>query len=97
MGDPPSRASLLCLVLLDMALCVPVLHRTRRYIPLDVEEPLELPVEHFGLVDDYGVEPKLLAVKQRVTRPQPAGLVQAGKSKRDEPDLDEFYYDDVVM
>ncbi|XP_069596088.1 protein Frey 1 [Ranitomeya imitator] len=71
-------------------------YRARREIPLDFEALAEIPVEHFGLIDDYGVLPKHPSFRHRVTRQRPAGLAKAGKSKRDEPDIGELYYDDVM-
>ncbi|KAM8939158.1 protein Frey 1 [Pelodytes ibericus] len=85
----------LCL-LLGLASSAPILPRPRRYIPAGFEVPVEMPVEHFGLVDDNGVLPKHPSSKHHVTRQQPEGLVQAGKSKRDEPDIWELYYDDIM-
>ncbi|XP_075044738.1 protein Frey 1 [Mixophyes fleayi] len=97
MCDRHCVVSVLCfLLLMDLVPCFPILQRVRRYIPLDFEAPLEMPVEHFGLVDDYGVQPKHPALIHRVTRKKPEGLLQARKSKRDEPDIGELYYDDFM-
>ncbi|XP_073514033.1 protein Frey 1 [Phyllobates terribilis] len=71
-------------------------YRARREIPLDFEALAEIPVEHVGLIDDYGVLPKHPSFRHRATRQQPAGLAKAGKSKRDEPDIGELYYDDIM-
>ncbi|KAM6336187.1 protein Frey 1 isoform 1-T1 [Podargus strigoides] len=61
-------------------------------VPQDFSAPLELPQEHFGLVDDYGIKPKQPRSRPSVARERPAGLRRAGKSKRDELDLLEYYY-----
>ncbi|XP_044126457.1 uncharacterized protein C11orf94 homolog [Bufo gargarizans] len=83
-------------LLLETVTCRPAPPRARRDIPLDFEALAEMPVEHFGLVDDYGVLPKHPSFHHRVTRKQPKGLAQAGKSKRDGPDMEELYYDDIM-
>ncbi|XP_071974929.1 protein Frey 1 [Engystomops pustulosus] len=89
--------SLMCLLLLlQNVMCHPLSLRARRDIPLDFEALAEMPLEHVGLVDDYGVLPKHPSFHHRVTREQPKGLVLAGKSKRDEPDIGELYYDDIM-
>ncbi|XP_066438538.1 protein Frey 1 [Eleutherodactylus coqui] len=84
------------LLLLETITCRPVLTRARRDIPLDFEALAEVPVEHYGLVDDYGVVPKHPSFRHRTPREQRKGLAQAGKSKRDEPDIAELYYDDIM-
>ncbi|KAM6131212.1 protein Frey 1 [Pterocles gutturalis] len=61
-------------------------------VPEDFSAPLELPQQHFGLVDDYGIRPKQPHFRTQVARERPEGLRRAGKSKRDEFDL-EYYYD----
>lgn len=45
------------------------------------------------LPTDYGIKPKQPRVRTRAARERPAGLRRAGKSKRDEFDLLEYYYD----
>ncbi|KAM9380812.1 protein Frey 1 [Phaethornis superciliosus] len=60
-------------------------------VPEDFTAPLELPQKRFGLVDDYGIKPKQPGFRTQATREQLAGLRRAGKSKRDELDLLEFY------
>ncbi|XP_053576268.1 peroxisomal biogenesis factor 16 isoform X3 [Bombina bombina] len=70
--------------------------RVRRYIPDDFEAPLEMPVKNFGLIDDFGILPKHPLIHRRVTREKPVWLAEVGKSKRDEPDIGELYYDDVM-
>ncbi|XP_074962302.1 protein Frey 1 [Phalacrocorax aristotelis] len=62
-------------------------------VPEDFSAPLELPQQHFGLVDDYGIKPKQPHIRSRVAQERPVGLRRAGKSKRDELDLLEYYYD----
>ncbi|XP_009997863.1 PREDICTED: uncharacterized protein C11orf94 homolog [Chaetura pelagica] len=64
-------------------------------IPEDFSAPLELPQKHFGLVDDYGIKPKQPRRRTRVSRERPAALRRAGKSKRDELDVE--YYDDAHL
>lgn len=107
-----------------------ILHRVSYSVPEDFSAPLELPQEHFGLVDgtvlssplqipfprthlsrwvvvpspraepglsallsDYGIKPKQPRFRTQAARERPAGLRRAGKSKRDELDLLEYYYD----
>ncbi|XP_075694071.1 protein Frey 1 [Rhinoderma darwinii] len=96
MGGRCVFSSMCLLLLIDMVACRPFLPRARRDVSLDFESLAEMPVEHIGLVDDYGVLPKHPSFHHRVTRPQPKGLAQAGKSKRDEPDIGELYYDDIM-
>ncbi|KAM4017132.1 protein Frey 1 [Anomaloglossus baeobatrachus] len=96
MGNSLVFSWMFLLLLLEAVSCYSVLPRARREIPLDFEALAEIPVEHFGLIDDYGVLPKHPSFRRRVTRQPPAGLVQAGKSKRDEPDIGELYYDDLM-
>ncbi|XP_009894013.1 PREDICTED: uncharacterized protein C11orf94 homolog [Charadrius vociferus] len=82
---------LLLTLLLEAALPLPL--RQSYSVPEDFSAPLELPQQHFGLVDDYGIKPKQPHVRTRAARERPAGLRRAGKSKRDELDLLEYYYD----
>lgn len=42
---------------------------------------------------DYGIKPKRLQFLTQETQAQPKGLYQARKSKRDEPDMNEYNYD----
>ncbi|XP_009987717.1 PREDICTED: uncharacterized protein C11orf94 homolog [Tauraco erythrolophus] len=65
-------------------------------VPEDFSAPLELPQQHFGLVDDYGIKPKQPRIRTQVARERLAALHRAGKSKRDELDLLE-YYDDAWL
>ncbi|XP_010293610.1 PREDICTED: uncharacterized protein C11orf94 homolog [Phaethon lepturus] len=71
------QCSLLLLALL-LGVALPQPLRQSYSVPEDFSAPLELPRQHFGLVD---------------ARERPAGLRRAGKSKRDELDLLEYYYD----
>ncbi|KFW93080.1 Uncharacterized protein C11orf94, partial [Phalacrocorax carbo] len=70
-----------------------ILRRVSYSVPEDFSAPLELPQQHFGLVDDYGIKPKQPHIRSRVAQERPVGLHRAGKSKRDELDLLEYYYD----
>ncbi|XP_048805870.1 uncharacterized protein C11orf94 homolog [Lagopus muta] len=81
---------LLLTVLLGAVLPLPL--RQSYFVPEDFSAPLELPQQHFGLVDDYGIKPKQPHFRTITPREQPAGLQRAGKTKRDELDL-EYYYD----
>ncbi|KAM9653102.1 protein Frey 1 [Morphnus guianensis] len=69
------------------------LRRVSYLVPEDFSAPLELPQQHFGLVDDYGIKPKQPRFRTWAARERPAALRRAGKSKRDELDLLEYYYD----
>ncbi|KAM6254008.1 protein Frey 1 [Aptenodytes patagonicus] len=82
---------LLLALLLGAALPRPL--RQSYSVPEDFSAPLELPQQHFGLVDDYGIKPKQPRFRTWAARERPAGLRRAGKSKRDELDLLEYYYD----
>ncbi|KAM6133280.1 protein Frey 1 [Phoenicopterus ruber ruber] len=86
------RCWLLLLALLLGAALPRPLHQSY-VIPEDFSAPLELPQQHFGLVDDYGIKPKQPHFRTQETRERPVGLHRAGKSKRDELDLLEYYYD----
>lgn len=46
-----------------------------------------------ALPTDYGIKPKQPRFRTRAARERPVGLRRAGKSKRDELDLLEYYYD----
>ncbi|KAM4667378.1 protein Frey 1 [Amazona ochrocephala] len=72
------------------------LHRASYSVPEDFSALLELPQQQFGLVDDYGIKPKQPRLRTRVGRKRPEWLQRAGKSKRDELDLQE-YYDDAHL
>ncbi|XP_010117228.1 PREDICTED: uncharacterized protein C11orf94 homolog [Chlamydotis macqueenii] len=65
-------------------------------VPEDFSVPLELPQQHFGLVDDYGIKPKQPRFRTQPAQQQLEGLHRAGKSKRDELELLE-YYDDARL
>ncbi|XP_051478101.1 protein Frey [Apus apus] len=86
---------LLLALLLGAALPQPMSQRDSYSIPEDFSAPLELPQKHFGLVDDYGIKPKQPRRRTQVARERPAALRRAGKSKRDELDLE--YYDDAHL
>ncbi|XP_072195233.1 protein Frey 1 [Excalfactoria chinensis] len=81
---------LLLALLLEAVLPLP-LHQSYS-VPEDFSAPLELPQQHFGLVDDYGIKPKQPHFRTTAPRKQLAVLHRAGKTKRDELDL-EYYYD----
>ncbi|CAN0088741.1 unnamed protein product [Bubo scandiacus] len=83
---------LLLALLLGAALPLPLRQRVSYSVPEDFSAPLELPQQHFGLVDDYGIKPKQPRFRTRVAQEQPAWLHKADKSKRDEVDLLEYYY-----
>ncbi|XP_075358824.1 protein Frey 1 [Mycteria americana] len=87
------RGLLLLALLLGAALPRPLHQRVSYSVPEDFSAPLELPQQHFGLVDDYGIKPKQPHLRTQAARERPAGLRRAGKSKRDELDLLEYYYD----
>ncbi|OPJ82925.1 protein Frey 1 [Patagioenas fasciata] len=84
---------LLLALLLGVALPQPLPQRDSYSVPEDFSAPLELPQQHFGLVDDYGIKPKQPRLRTKVARERPVGLRRAGKSKRDELDLLDYYYD----
>ncbi|XP_067413722.1 protein Frey 1 [Emydura macquarii macquarii] len=86
------KLHLLLPLLLGAVLSVPLLQS--HSVPEEFSAPLELPQQHFGLVDDYGIKPKYPHLQTQAPRKQPAGLSQAHKSKRDEPDMAEYYDDD---
>ncbi|KAM9191470.1 protein Frey 1 [Mergus octosetaceus] len=85
---------LLLAQLLAAVLSLPL--RQSYSVPEDFSTLLELPQQHFGLVDDYGIKPKQPRFRTRAARERPAGLRRAGKTKRDELDLLE-YYDDAHL
>ncbi|KAM9013123.1 protein Frey 1 [Ara ararauna] len=86
----------LLLLPLMLALPPPLDERASYSVPEDFSALLELPQQHFGLVDDYGIKPKQPRLRTRVGRKQTEWLQRAGKSKRDELDLQE-YYDDAHL
>ncbi|XP_053134261.1 protein Frey isoform X2 [Hemicordylus capensis] len=86
---------LLLLLLIDTMLPVPSLQRLRPSVPEEFTAPLELQQQHFGLVDDYGIKPRHPKFRTRAPRKESEKLHIAHKSKRDEPDLEEYYYDNV--
>ncbi|XP_030055346.1 protein Frey 1 [Microcaecilia unicolor] len=83
---------------LEVVFPLPLLQREKRYIPIDFMVPLEIPQKHFGLVDSYGIKPKHPAF--RVHEPkhheEDQEEEETRRRKRDEPDLDEYFYDDVM-
>ncbi|XP_065610944.1 protein Frey 1 [Cyrtonyx montezumae] len=81
---------LLLALLLQGVLPLPLYQSS--FVPEDFSAPLELPQQHFGLVDDYGIKPKQPHFRTTAPREKPAGLRRAGKTKRDELDL-EYYYE----
>ncbi|XP_030308435.1 uncharacterized protein C11orf94 homolog [Calypte anna] len=82
---------LLLTLLLGAALSRPLPERGSYSIPEEFTALLELPEQHFGLVDDYGIKPKQPRLRTHTAREKPPGLRRAGKSKRDELDLLEYY------
>ncbi|XP_062973534.1 protein Frey 1 [Elgaria multicarinata webbii] len=64
-------------------------------VPEEFTAPLEFQQHHFGLVDDYGIKPKHPKFRTRTLRKESEKLRRAHKSKRDEPDFEEYYYDDL--
>ncbi|XP_025901620.1 uncharacterized protein C11orf94 homolog [Nothoprocta perdicaria] len=87
---------LLLAALVGAALPRPLRQRVDYSVPEDLSAPLELPQPHFGLVDDYGIKPQQPHLRSQATRARPAGLHRVGKSKRDELDLSEYYYDEQL-
>ncbi|XP_065542501.1 protein Frey 1 [Lathamus discolor] len=87
---------LLFSLLLGAALPRPLDERASYSVPEDFSALLELPQQHFGLVDDYGIKPKQPRLRTRVGRKRPEWLQRAGKGKRDDLDLQE-YYDDAHL
>ncbi|XP_074677628.1 protein Frey 1 [Strix aluco] len=85
------RWLLLLTLLMGAALPLPLRRRVSYSVPEDFSAPLELPQQHFGLVDDYGIKPKQPHFRTRVAQEQPAWLHKAGKSKRNKLDLLEYY------
>ncbi|XP_077178411.1 protein Frey 1 [Paroedura picta] len=87
---------LLLLLLLESGLLVPSYQRKLgQPVPEEFTAPLELQQQHFGLVDDYGIQPKHPTFRTRLSRKESRELQRAHKSKRDEPDFEEYYYDDI--
>ncbi|XP_054256799.1 protein Frey 1 [Indicator indicator] len=82
---------LLLSLLLGAVLTRPLQESDSYSVPEDFSAPLELPQEHFGLVDDYGIKPKQPHVRTPGGWQRPAGLRRAGKSKRDELELLQYY------
>nr|XP_009931442.1 PREDICTED: uncharacterized protein C11orf94 homolog [Opisthocomus hoazin] len=92
---------MLCWILLlallpGAALPRPLSQRVTYSVSEDFSAPLELPQQHFGLVDDYGIKPKQPRLRPWAARERQAALRRAGKSKHDEFDLLD-YYDDAHL
>ncbi|XP_061466851.1 protein Frey 1 [Rhineura floridana] len=88
---------LLLLLLTERVLPMPSLQsRLNPSVPEEFSAPLELQQQHFGLVDDYGIKPKHPNFRRQVQRKESEKLHRVHKSKRDEPDLEEYYYDDIL-
>ncbi|XP_048339726.1 uncharacterized protein C11orf94 homolog [Sphaerodactylus townsendi] len=88
---------LLLLLLIESGLLVPNnQRRTGQPVPKEFTAPLELQQQHFGLVDDYGIKPKHFSFRTRASRKESKELQKTHKSKRDEPDFEEYYYDDIL-
>ncbi|KAE8606483.1 hypothetical protein XENTR_v10010751 [Xenopus tropicalis] len=82
--------TLCLLLLLGLGLCAPI---HNRFISL-MNNQVELQVEHFGRVDEYGNVPRHRPRYHHVTNSSP--LKESGKSKRDDPDSAELYYNDIM-
>ncbi|XP_063145731.1 protein Frey 1 [Candoia aspera] len=87
---------LILLLLMQKLLPVQSLLRFSRSVPEGFIAPLELQQKHFGLVDDYGLRPHHPKLQIRKQRKESETLQRAHKSKRDEPNFEEYYYDDVL-
>nr|XP_028563104.1 uncharacterized protein C11orf94 homolog [Podarcis muralis] len=88
---------LLLLLLTERGLSMPSLQsRLSPSVPEEFSAPLELQQQHFGLVDDYGIKPKMPNFQRRIQRKESEKLQKAHKSKRDEPNFEEYYYDDLL-
>ncbi|XP_029142203.1 uncharacterized protein C11orf94 homolog [Protobothrops mucrosquamatus] len=86
----------LLIVLLLMQKLLPVPSLQSRSVPEDFIAPLELQQKHFGLVDDYGLKPRHPKFQIRKRRKESETLHRTHKSKRDEPNFEEYYYDDLL-
>ncbi|XP_034273324.1 protein Frey 1 [Pantherophis guttatus] len=87
---------LIMLLLMQKLLPVPGLQRFRSSVPEDFIAPLELQQKQFGLVDDYGLKPRHPKFQIRKQRKESETLHRTHKSKRDEPNFEEYYYDDLL-
>ncbi|XP_039214593.1 uncharacterized protein C11orf94 homolog [Crotalus tigris] len=87
---------LIMLLLMQKLLPAPSLQRFSRSVPEDFIAPLELQQKHFGLVDDYGLKPRHPKFQIRKRRKESETLHRTHKSKRDEPNFEEYYYDDLL-
>ncbi|XP_058017712.1 protein Frey 1 [Ahaetulla prasina] len=87
---------LIMLLLMQKLLPVPGLQSQHvRSVPEDFIAPLELQQKQFGLVDDYGLKPRHPKLQIRKQRKESETLHRTHKSKRDEPNFEEYYYDDL--
>ncbi|XP_060117391.1 protein Frey 1 [Heteronotia binoei] len=87
---------LLLLLLIESGLLVPSQQRKPgQPVPEEFTAPLELQQQHFGLEDDYGIKPKHPIFRTRLSRKESKELQKAHKSKRDKPDFEDYYYDDI--
>ncbi|XP_044292149.1 uncharacterized protein C11orf94 homolog [Varanus komodoensis] len=64
-------------------------------VPEEFIAPLEFQQRHFGLVDDYGIKPKYPKFRTWALHKKLDKLRKVHKTKRDEPDFEEYYYDDL--
>nr|XP_060635567.1 protein Frey 1 [Anolis sagrei ordinatus] len=70
--------------------------RLSQSVPDEFTAPLELHQKHFGLVDDYGIKPQHLKFGRKwKLRRESEKLKKAHKTKRDEPNFEEYYDDDL--
>ncbi|KAJ7344669.1 hypothetical protein JRQ81_000619 [Phrynocephalus forsythii] len=71
-------------------------NRRSQHVPEEFTAPLELQQRHFGLVDDYGIKPKHPKFRTWTQHKESEKLHKVHKSKRDEPNFEEYYYDDLL-
>ncbi|KAH0620761.1 hypothetical protein JD844_021506 [Phrynosoma platyrhinos] len=69
--------------------------RLGQSVPEEFTAPLELQQQHFGLVDDYGIKPRHPKFRKWTLHKESEKLHKAHKSKRDEPNFEEYNYDDL--
>ncbi|XP_067323435.1 protein Frey 1 [Anolis sagrei] len=70
--------------------------RLSQSVPDEFTAPLELHQKHFGLIDDYGIKPQHLKFGRKwKLRRESEKLKKAHKTKRDEPNFEEYYDDDL--
>ncbi|XP_042302684.1 uncharacterized protein C11orf94 homolog [Sceloporus undulatus] len=88
---------LLLLLLTDRVWLMPRFQsRPSESVPDEFSAPLELRQQHFGLVDDYGIKPRHPKFRKWKLHKESEQLHTAHKSKRDEPNLEEYYDDDLL-